>query len=396
MEKIATHTQTEKLEVLPRHQQLFIGVPKETTLQENRVALVPHSVATLAAQGHRILVQAGAGDKIKISDHDYSEAGAEVVQSAEEVFRADVLLKVAPPTLQEIDWMRPNQVLISPIHLPMLNPEYITRLQKKRVISLAMEYIRDDETGVFPIVRVMSEIAGTSAILIAADLLSTARGGKGVLLGGIAGVPPAKVIILGAGVVAEFATRTAIGLGAEVRIFDNNVYKLMRLQKHVGRQLHTSIINPVHLREQLLTADVAIGAIHSAQARTPMVVSADIVQRMKPGSVIVDVSIDQGGCFETSEITSHDKPTIEKFGVTHYRVPNIPSRVARTASDAISNILSSLLLKAENGGIIQLITSHEGLRNGVYTYKGCLTNTYLGERFQLKSTSLDLLITSDY
>lgn len=396
MEKIATHTQTEKLEVLPRHQQLFIGVPKETTLQENRVALVPHSVATLAAQGHRILVQAGAGDKIKISDHDYSEAGAEVVQSAEEVFRADVLLKVAPPTLQEIDWMRPNQVLISPIHLPMLNPEYITRLQKKRVISLAMEYIRDDETGVFPIVRVMSEIAGTSAILIAADLLSTARGGKGVLLGGIAGVPPAKVIILGAGVVAEFATRTAIGLGAEVRIFDNNVYKLMRLQKHVGRQLHTSIINPVHLREQLLTADVAIGAIHSAQARTPMVVSADIVQRMKPGSVIVDVSIDQGGCFETSEITSHDKPTIEKFGVTHYCVPNIPSRVARTASDAISNILSSLLLKAENGGIIQLITSHEGLRNGVYTYKGCLTNTYLGERFQLKSTSLDLLITSDY
>jgi len=396
MEKLATITQTEKLEVLPRHQQLFIGVPKETTLQENRVALVPHSVATLAAQGHRILVQAGAGDKIKISDLDYSEAGAEVVQSAEEVFKCDVLLKVAPPTLQEIDWMRPNQVLISPIHLPMLNQEYITRLQKKRVIALAMEYIRDDETGVFPIVRVMSEIAGTSAILIAADLLSTARGGKGVLLGGIAGVPPAKVIILGAGVVAEFATRTAIGLGAEVRIFDNNVYKLMRLQKHVGRQLHTSIINPVHLREQLLTADVAIGAIHSAQARTPMVVSADIVQRMKPGSVIVDVSIDQGGCFETSEITSHDKPTFEKFGVTHYCVPNIPSRVARTASDAISNILSSLLLKAENGGILPLITSHEGLRNGVYTYKGCLTNTYLGERFQLKSTSLDLLITSDY
>ena len=396
MEKLATITQTEKLEVLPRHQQLFIGVPKETTLQENRVALVPHSVATLTAQGHRIMVQSGAGNKIKISDLDYSEAGAEVVQSAEEVFKCDVLLKVAPPTLQEIDWMRPNQVLISPIHLPMLNQEYITRLQKKRVIALAMEYIRDDETGVFPIVRVMSEIAGTSAILIAADLLSTARGGKGVLLGGIAGVPPAKVIILGAGVVAEFATRTAIGLGAEVRIFDNNVYKLMRLQKHVGRQLHTSIINPVHLREQLLTADVAIGAIHSAQARTPMVVSADIVQRMKPGSVIVDVSIDQGGCFETSEITSHDKPTFEKFGVTHYCVPNIPSRVARTASDAISNILSSLLLKAENGGILPLITSHEGLRNGVYTYKGCLTNTYLGERFQLKSTSLDLLITSDY
>lgn len=306
------------------------------------------------------------------------------------------MLKVAPPTLEEIDLMRPNQVVISPIHLPLLNPEYILRLQKRRVIALAMEYIRDDETGVFPIVRVMSEIAGTSAILIAADLLSTARGGKGVLLGGIAGVPPSKVIILGAGVVAEFASRTAIGLGAEVRIFDNNVYKLMRLQKHVGRQLHTSVINPIHLSEQLITADVAIGAMHSGHGRTPMVVPAEIVQRMKPGSVIVDVSIDQGGVFETSETTSLDKPTFVKHGVIHYCVPNMPSRVARTASEAISNIITSLLLKAESGGIIPLITSHEGLRNGVYTYKGCLTNAYLGERFQLKSTDLDLLITSDF
>ena len=389
-------TQTEMLEVIPRQQHLFIGIPRETILQENRVALVPHSVATLVAQGHRVIVETEAGHKAKFSDHDYSEAGAQIVQSPEEVYKADVLLKVAPPTLDEIDFMRPNQVLISPIHLPLLNPEYITRLQKKRVISLAMEYIRDDDTGVYPIVRVMSEIAGTSAILIAAELLSTARGGKGVLLGGIAGVPPAKVIILGAGVVAEFASRTAIGLGAEVRIFDNNVYKLMRLQKHVGRQLHTSVINPHHLREQLITADVAIGAIHSAHGRTPVVVPEEIVKQMKPGSVIVDVSIDQGGIFETSQTTSLDKPTFVKHGVIHYGVPNIPSRVARTASDAISNILTSLLLKAEAGGILPLITSHEGLRNGVYTYKGCLTNAYLGERFQLKSTDLNLLITSDF
>lgn len=401
METLATTfgqraTQTETLEVVPKHQRLFIGIPRETTLQENRVALVPHSVATLTAHGHRIVVESGAGQKSKYSDNDYSEAGAEIAKSREEVFRADVMLKVAPLTLEEIDLMRPNQVIISPIHLPLLNPEYIIKLQKKRVIALAMEYIRDDDTGVFPIVRIMSEIAGTSAILIAADLLSTARGGKGVLLGGIAGVPPAKVIILGAGVVAEFASRTAIGLGAEVRIFDNNVYKLMRLQKHVGRQLHTSVINPQHLREQLITADVAIGAIHSPHGRTPVVVSEDIVQRMKPGSVIVDVSIDQGGIFETSQTTSLDKPTFVKHGVIHYCVPNIPSRVARTASEAISNILTSLLLKAESGGILPLITSHEGLRNGVYTYKGCLTNAYLGERFQLKSTNLDLLITSDF
>jgi len=389
-------TQTEMLEVHPKHQRLFIGIPRETTLQENRVAHVPHSVATLTAHGHKVVVEAGAGEKARFSDHDYSEAGAEIAHTREAVFQAEVLLKVAPPTLEEMDLMRPNQVVVSPIHLPLLNQEYITKLQKKRVIALAMEYIRDDQTRMYPIVHVMSEIAGISAILIAADLLATARGGKGVLLGGIAGVPPAKVVILGAGVVAEFATRTALGLGAEVRIFDNNVYKLMRLQNQVGRQLHTSVVNPVHLKEQLLNADVAIGAIHSPQGRSPILVSGDIVQRMKPGSVIVDVSIDQGGCFETSEATTHDKPTFLKHGVIHYCVPNIPSRVAGTASDAISNILTSLLLKAESGGILPLITSLEGLRNGVYTYKGCLTNTYLGERFQLKSTSLDLLITSDY
>lgn len=389
-------TQVETLAVQPRQQRLFIGIPKETTLQENRVALVPHSVATLTAHGHRILVQAGAGEKSKISDLDFSEAGAELVQSIEEVYGADVLLKVAPLTLDEIDLMRPNQVVVSPIHLPLLSAEHITQLQKKRVVALAMEYIRDDTRGIFPIVHVMSEIAGISAILIAADLLATNRGGKGVLLGGIAGVPPAKVIILGAGVVAEFATRTALGLGAEVRIFDNDVYNLMHLQNQVGRQLHTSVVNPTHLREQLLTADVAIGAVHSAQANAPMLVSEDIVQRMKPGSVVVDVSIDQGGCFETSRTTSHAEPTFVKHGVIHYCVPNIASRVARTASDAISNILTSLLLRTETGGILPLIVAHEGLRNGVYTYKGCLTNAHLGERFRLKSTNLDLLITSDF
>lgn len=389
-------TQTETLEVSPRQQRLFIGVPRETTLQENRVALIPHSVAVLTAHGHRVLVESGAGEKARFSDLNYTEAGAEVTHSREEVFKAEVVLKVAPPTLEEIQLMQPHHVVISPIHLPLMTPEYLVHLQRRRVIALAMEYIRDAEMGVYPIVRAMSEIAGTSAILIAAELLSTARGGLGVLLGGIAGVPPAKVIILGAGVVAEFATRTAIGLGAEVRIFDNNVYKLMRLQRHIGRQLHTSVINPIHLTEQLLTADVAIGAVHSSHGRSPLLVPESIVERMKTGSVIVDVSIDQGGVFETARATSHDHPTFVKHGVIHYCVPNIPSRVARTASEAISNILTTLLLKAETGGVQALIAHDEGLRNGVYVYKGCLTNPYLGERFQMKSTDIDLLITSEY
>lgn len=392
-----TRTQPEMLAVTQRPQRLSIGIPKETTLQENRVALVPNSVATLTAHGHEVLVEAGAGDKSRFSDLEYSEAGAHICHSAEEVFKAEVILKSAPPTLKEIEMMRPGQVIVSPIHLPLLNAEYIARLLEKRVIALAMEYIQDEGmNAAFPIVHAMSEIAGNSAILIAADLLATTRGGKGVLLGGVAGVPPAKVIILGAGVIAEFATRTALGLGAEVRIFDNNVQRIIHLQNQIGRPLHTSVINPQHLKEQLITADVAIGAVHSAHANTPMLVSEDIVRRMKPGSVIVDVSIDQGGCFETSEATTHDKPTYEKHGVIHYCVPNIPSRVARTASEAISNILTSLLLMSETGGILALITSHAGLRNGIYAYRGSLTNAHLGERFQMRSTDLNLLITLDF
>ncbi|MFN0035383.1 MAG: alanine dehydrogenase [Saprospiraceae bacterium] len=389
-------TQPETLAVTPRQQRLSIGIPKETTLQENRVALVPNSVATLTAYGHEVLVESGAGEKARFSDLDYSEAGAHILRNAEEVYKAEVLLKSAPPTLSEIEMMHPGQIVVSPIHLPLLSAEYLRRLLQKRVIALAMEYLRDDASGVFPIVHAMSEIAGNSAILIAADLLATTRGGKGVLLGGVAGVPPAKVIILGAGVVAEFATRTALGLGAEVRIFDNNIQRIIHLQNQVGRPLHTSVMNPQHLQEQMLNADVAIGAVHSPHANAPMIVSEDIVRRMKPGSVIVDVSIDQGGCFETSEATTHDRPTYERHGVIHYCVPNMPSRVARTASEAISNILTSLLLMSETGGILSLITAHAGLRNGVYAYRGTLTNAHLGERFQMRSTDLDLLITSDF
>jgi alanine dehydrogenase len=378
------------------HQEVFIGVPKEHIFQENRVALVPVAVSTLVAIGFRVKIEAGAGINAGFPDIEYSEAGAEIELSAEEIFSCQIVLKVAPPTLTEVGMMRAEQVIISPIHLPTLQPELLEALQKKKVTAIAMEYLYE-VSGSFPIVQAMSEIAGISSMLIAAELLSNTKGGSGILLGGIAGVPPAKVVILGAGIVAEFATRTAIGLGAEVRIFDNNVRKLMRLQTTVGRQLHTSVINPKHLTEQLISADVAIGAMHSAKGRTPIVVGEDIVQRMKPGSVIIDVSIDQGGCFESSEVTTLDKPTIRKYDVVHYCVPNIPSRVPKTASIAIANILTSLMLKAESvGGFGLMMQSHAGIRNGVYTYKGYLTNAYFGERFKLKATNLDLLITSNW
>ncbi len=387
--------QPEVLQRKRKSNSLFIGIPKETTLQERRVALVPSAVASLISHGHRVVIESGAGEKSNYSDHDYSEAGADVAHSKEQVFKSDVLIKIAPPTLKEIDLMRTDQILFSPLHLPIINADFLFRLKQKRVIALALEYIKD-EVGSFPVVRIMSEMAGLNAVLTAAELLTNNKGGKGVLLGGISGVPSAKVVILGSGVVAEFATRAALGLGADIRVFDNNISKLMRLQSQVGRQLNTSSFNPRQLEKELLTADVVIGAIHSGTGRSPIMVSEDIVSKMKPGSVIIDVSIDQGGCFATSEVTSHDNPTFEKYGIIHYCVPNIASRVARTASIAVGNIIVPILLKASSvGGIERLIFGDLGVRHGVYTYKGCMTNEYLGERFQMKSTDLNLLLTSN-
>ncbi len=386
--------QEEMLAVMEKKSSLFIGIPKETMFQENRVALTPSSVATIVGRGHRVVIETGAGERSSFTDHDYSEAGADIAYSPEQVFKSNILIKVAPPTLDEIDYFFPDQVLISPIHLPTLTPDYIFKLRQKRVVALAMEYIKD-RSGSYPVVRTLSEIAGISAIHTAAELLNNNGRGQGVLLGGISGVPPAKVIILGSGVVGEYAARAALGLGAEVRIFDNNIYKLKRLQREIGHRLYTSAIIPKFLEKELEDAQVVIGAIHSKEGRSPIVVSEEMVARMRRGTVIIDVSIDQGGCFATSELCSHDKPTFVKHDVIHYCVPNIASKVSRTASAAISNIIAPMLINAgKKGGISALLHETAGLRHGVYTYKGCLTNHHLGDRFGVKSTDINLLLTS--
>lgn len=389
-------TQEERLAVRRKPNKLYIGIPKETSFQENRIALTPSSVATLTAHGHRIVIETMAGQKSNFSDHEFSEAGAEIAYDKKQVFEAVVILKVAPLTSEEVDLLTPNQVIISPIHLPTLTLDFISKLRQKRVIALAWEYIKD-QSNTFPIVRTLSEMAGITAMLTAAELLSKDSNGTGILLGGISGVPPSKVVILGAGVVAETATRAALGLGAEVRVFDDNVYKLKRLQQNVGRQIYTSAMNPAFLTQELSTADVVIGAIHSPEGRTPIVVSEDMVEKMKAGAVIIDVSIDQGGCFATSKITTHDNPTFKIYDVVHYCVPNIASRVARTASLAVSNILTPMLLQAESSGSIErMVYQNKGFRHGVYVYKGSLTNLHLSQRFQLKYTDLDLLLTSNF
>ncbi len=375
---------------------LFIGIPKEKFFQEQRVALTPESVSILVSNGHRVVIESDAGKGAHFKDRDYSEAGAEIVFETQKVFDAEIILKVAPLSEDELAMMKMHQILISPIHLPTIKEDYIIKLMSKRVTTLALEYMKD-EAGTFPFVRSMSEIAGSVVIIIAAEYLSNAQNGQGILLGGISGVPPAKVVILGAGVVGEFATRAALGIGANVKIFDNNIYKLMRLQNNIGRRLYTSSIYPDVLLNEISNADVVVGAIHSESGRTPIIITEEMVSQMKPRSVIIDVSIDQGGVFETSEITSHEKPTFTKYDVIHYCVPNIASRVSKVASYAISNILYSRLLKAsEYGGLEKYMYYDAGSRHGVYIYRGSLTNKYLSEKFNLKYTDIDLLFSASF
>ncbi len=384
----------ETLEILPKKKKLFIGIPKETSYQENRIALTPDAVSVLVNNGHDVVVEHNAGVGSFYFDTDFSEAGARIVYDKQEVYKATAIIKSAPISEDEVELLQPNQVVVSPIHMPFLKVEMLEQLIKKKIVAIAFDSIKDD-SGTYPVVRSMSEIAGSMAILNASKYLSNVHQGKGILLGGISGIPPAKVLILGAGVVGEFAARTAIGLGAIVKIFDNSIYRLMRLQNNIGQRLFTSVIEPVSLGEELANADVAVGALKPVNGITPVVVNEDMVANMKAGSVIIDVSIDRGGCFETSRVTSHENPVFKKYDVVHYCVPNIASGVSRTASRAISNVLMPIMLEsADMGGFESLIQAKSGIRNGVYIYKGCVTNAPIAKRFELKYTDLDLLLTS--
>ncbi len=384
----------EMLAIKPKDSKLLIGIPKETRMNENRLALVPSSVKILIGAGHRVIVESGAGERAYYQDIEFSEAGAEIVHSKEEALKAGVVLKVEPPFIEELAFFNQGQILISPLQLPIISKNYLSKLKEKQVTALAMEYIQSRD-GSFPFVRILSELAGMNAVITASELLAKTNEGRGVLLGGITGVPPAKVVILGAGVVAEYAIRAALGLGATIRVLDNNIHKLMRLQSRMGSVLHTSAIHPKYLLHQLKTADVVIGAIHSKSGRTPMIISEDMVMQMKKGAVIIDVSIDQGGCCETSEVTTLAHPTFVKHGVIHYCVPNMASKYPRTASLALSNIITPILLDmGHQHNLENLLFNNKGLRHGVYCYQGCLTNEHLSRQFNMRYTNLDLLLTS--
>jgi len=385
--------QEEVLQITAKSSELVIGMPKEESLQEKRVALVPEAVALLVARGHQVLIETGAGNQAHYSDSDYSESGARIVYDRRQAFQTGIVIKVEPPTLDEVALMGMRQTLISALQWTVQPTGLLAALVAKKITAIAWDFIQN-ENGIFPLVRAMGEIAGNSAVLIAGELLA-GPDGRGTLFGGVSGVPPTEVVIIGAGTVGEFAARAALGMGATVKLFDDSPNRLIRLQNALGQRLWTSTIQPSVLSEALRNADVAIGAIRGPGQRTPMVVSEPMIAGMRKGTVVVDVTIDRGGCFESSRITSHERPTFIEMDVIHYCVPNIPSRVSRTASKALSNIMAPLLLDfAADGGVEDSIKQNRLARSGVYMFNGNLTHIGLAMESNLPFKDLDLLLAA--
>ena len=381
----------ERLEVQMKEGKLSIGIPKETHLQERRLCLSPDAVQVLVANGHDITVETGAGEGANYTDQEYSEAGATIAYDSKEVFSKPIVLKVSPLSLDEIDLMTPNSFLVSTVQLNMQTRSYFEKLSAKKITALGFEFIKDSH-GYLPVVRLLSEIAGTTSILLAGELMSNTNGGNGVLMGGIAGVRPAEIVILGGGTVGEYASKAALGLGANVRVFDNSLSRLRRLQTDLGVRVSTSMLDPKELNKALKRCDVAIGALRG-DARTPCVVTEKMVSNMKQGAVVIDLSIDNGGCFETSEVTTHKDPTIIKHGVIHYGVTNITSRVSRTTTKALSNFfLPYLLSVAKEGGFEHVIKCDRGLRSGIYLFHGRMTKKKISDWFDIPFHDINLLI----
>lgn len=384
----------EMLEVPREMKKLTIGVPRETAFLENRISLVPDAVGLLVQQGHHVVIETGAGKAAHFTDHEYSEMGGEIASDTKKVFSADIILKVAPVLPDETEMMGTRQTLISSLHTPGITEDYFRRLLNRRITAIAFEFIQD-KAGTYPVIRAMSEIAGNTAMLLAAEYMSHPEYGRGKMLGGFSGISPTEVVILGAGTVGEYAARAALGMGAFVKIFDNSVYKLRRLQNNLNTRIYTSMLQPRNLLAALQTADVVIGAVHSSYGRTPCIVNEDMIKQMKEGAVIIDVSIDQGGCFETSRLTDHKNPVYKMHGVTHYCVPNIASKVPHTASYALSNFLTPILLKiGEQGGIDSVLRSDFGVRQGVYLFNGVSTNKFLSDTFHLPFQDINLLMAA--
>lgn len=384
----------EHLETAVRFRRISIGIPSDTKDDEKRVALTPEAVNILVESDNEVIVQKGAGLGSNYTDKDYSENGAIITDSPARVYSSDIVIKVAPFTEKETDYLKGSQVVMSYLNVLKLSEETLAKLIRKKVTAIAFEKIRDNN-GIMPVIESMSEISGVTSILLASDYLSNHHGGKGVMLGGITGVTPTEVIILGANTAGVYAAKAALGLGSQVKIFDSSLQRLRRFESLVGQRLQTSVFHPQVLKKALRSADVLIGAIELEDLRSWYYVTEEMVRTMKKGAVIIDLSIDRGGCIETTECRAMRDPVYEKHGVIHFSAWNLPSRVARTASIALSNIFAPLLQSiADSGGITHILKNDPGARNGVYLYNGILTNETLGQKFGVLSKDLDLLLTA--
>ncbi|MCY7781364.1 MULTISPECIES: alanine dehydrogenase [unclassified Bacillus (in: firmicutes)] len=350
---------------------MIIGVPKEIKNNENRVALTPGGVSQLISNGHRVLVETDAGLGSGFENEAYESAGAEIIADAKQVWDAEMVMKVKEPLPEEYVYFREGLVLFTYLHLAA-EPELAQALKDKGVTAIAYETVSDGRT--LPLLTPMSEVAGRMAAQIGAQFLEKPKGGKGILLAGVPGVSRGKVTIIGGGVVGTNAAKMAVGLGADVTIIDLNADRLRQLDDIFGHQIKTLISNPVNIADAVAEADLLICAVLIPGAKAPTLVTEEMVKQMKPGSVIVDVAIDQGGIVETVDhITTHDQPTYEKHGVVHYAVANMPGAVPRTSTIALTNVTVPYALQIANKGALKALTDNAALRAGLNTANGHVT-----------------------
>ena len=392
--KSAFMPREEQLEKTVTRRQMSIGMPRDIRDNERRVSLTPEAVKLLTDAGHEVFVERNAGHGSSYSDNKYSENGAMITDAVQKVYESDLIIKTAPFDEKETELLKGNQVVISFMNVPMMNEETLSSMMRKRVTALASEKIKDSD-GILPVVESMSEISGITSVLLASEFLSSTSGGKGVMLGGVTGVTPTEVVIIGANTAGEHAARAALGLGAIVRVFDNSVHRLRNFQNLMGQRLYTSTFHPQVLSKALKSTDVLIGALAAEDIRPWFYVTEEMVKGMKPGSVIIDLSVDSGGCVETTECRALKDPLYEKHGVIHFSAWNLPSRVPRTASIALSNVFRPLIQDiADAGGITPMLKFNNGLRNGVYLFNGILTNELLGQKFGILSKDINLLLAA--
>ena len=371
---------------------MIIGVPKEIKNNENRVAITPAGVAAFIKNGHKVIIQDQAGVGSGFSNEEYIEAGAEIIPSAEEVFAmADMIMKVKEPLAQEYGLFKEGQILFTYLHLAP-EPELTQALLDKKVVGIAYETIQLDN-GSLPLLTPMSEVAGRMAVQVGAQFLEKPKGGKGILLGGVPGVPAGDVVIIGGGIVGTNAAKMAIGMGAQVTILDKSAERLRYLDDIFGGRIKTLMSNSYNIERSVKYADLLIGAVLVPGARAPHLVTEDMVKEMKQGSVIVDVAIDQGGSIATIDrVTTHDNPTYVKHGVVHYAVANMPGAVARTSTYALTNVTLDYALQIANKGYLNAIKENKALALGVNVIDGKLTYAAVAKALNLEFTALESVI----